>query len=127
MSGVVTGTVSTLFSMTVLAFIDGAFLESSPGRRLYAPHAMLEAYVLLVNLAMGIWAMWLYAAIRQRYRTAARAAVVTGAVWWIIVTLQSSKWVAAGFAPANAAIAPGAAGLPAIVAAVLIGAWLYED
>ena len=86
----------------------------------------MHAFLLGSNVVAGIWAMWLYAAIRPRYGPAPKRAAVAGLAWWFIVSLQSGKWVAVGFAPPGAALGPLVATLPAIVAATMVGAWAYE-
>ena len=50
-----------------------------------------------------------------------------GVAWWFIVSLQSGKWVALGFVPTRAALGLLLPTLPAIIAATLVGAWLYKD
>lgn len=81
-----------------------------------------------VDLAMGIWAIWLYAAIRPRYGRGSRTAVVAGFAWWFIKSLQSAKWAGLGLValPTRIVIAPLVATLGAAVAATVAGALLYE-
>lgn len=71
--------------------------------------------------------MWLYAAIRPRYGPGPKTALVAGFAWWVIVSLQSGKWVAVGFVPVKATLARLAITLPAILLAALVGAWPYEE
>ena len=74
--------------------------------------------------------MWLYAAIRPRYGPGPKTALMAGLAWWVIVSLQSGKWVAAGFVPVKATLAPLATlvvTLRAILLAAPVGAWPYEE
>jgi hypothetical protein len=122
--GLIAGGVWTLLSITLLFLVGGDFLavlpEGGPSR------GGVHAFLLGSNIAAGIWAMWLYAAIRPRYGPAPKRAAVAGLAWWFIGSLQSGKWVATGFAPPVAALGPLVATLPAIIAATMVGAWAYE-
>ena len=122
--GLVAGTVWHLLSTIVLALVGRDFLEAVHGGRLYAPRDAL--FFFTIDLAMGIWAMWLYAAIRPRRGSGPKTAAVTGFAWWFIKSLQSAKWVGLGFVPLNVTPTLLAATLPLPIVAVLVGAWLYE-
>lgn len=125
--GLVAGGVWTLLSVVILALVWGDFAASVPGGRLDATRGGLQVFLLGANLAAGIWAMWLYAAIRPRYGPRPKTAVVVGIAWWVIVSMQSAKWVALGFAPLKAGLAPLVATLPAIIVSAIAGAWPYEE
>jgi hypothetical protein len=75
---------------------------------------------------MGIWAMWLYAAIAPRYGAGPKTAAITGVAWWTIKTLQSAKWAGLGLIPRKAALMPLATTMVAVLAASVLGAWLYD-
>jgi hypothetical protein len=83
-------------------------------------------FLLFSNLAAGVWATWLYTAIRPRYGPGPKTAVWAGLAWWVIVSMQSAKWVALLSIPPAAVLIPLAASLPAIFVATLAGAWFYE-
>jgi hypothetical protein len=87
----------------------------------------LVAFLFLVNLLEGIWAMWLYSAIRPRYGARSKTAVMTGISWWVISSLIDATWGSFGFVPVQALWPSMAASLPAIMAAALAGAWLYKE
>jgi hypothetical protein len=122
--GLVAGGIWTLLSIMLLFLVGGNFLAALPGGG--PSGAGVHAFLLGSNIAAGIWAMWLYAAIRPRYGPTPKRAAVAGLAWWFIVSLQSGKWVAIGFAPPGVALAPLVATLPAIIAATMVGAWAYE-
>jgi hypothetical protein len=94
---------------------------------LSAPSLGLVAFLFIVNLVMGIWAMWLYAAIRPRYGPGPKTAVLTGFSWWVISSLIDATWGSFGFVAPKAILAPMAASLPAIIIAAVLGAWLYRE
>ena len=124
--GLVTGFVWTLLSLTLLVLVGGEFLAALPGSRLRAAGGGLHMFLFFSNLAAGIWALWLYAAIRPGYGPGPKTAVIVGLAWWVIISLQSGKWVALVSMPATPVLAPLAATLLAIILAVMIGAWFYE-
>ena len=126
--GLVTGGVWTLLSVTLLAFAGGDFLAAvRDGRQGQSvPSGSLHLFLLFSNLGAGLWAMWLYTAIRPRYGPGPKTAVWAGLAWWMIVSMQSAKWVALLSIPPAASLIPLAATLPAIIGATLAGAWFYE-
>jgi hypothetical protein len=124
--GLVAGGVWTLLSVTLLAFVGGDFLAAVRDDHQRTPSGGLHVFLLFSNLAAGLWAMWLYAAIRPRYGPGPKAAVRAGLAWWVIVSMQSAKWVALLCISPAAVLIPLAATLPAIVGATLAGAWFYE-
>lgn len=81
-------------------------------------------FFVCVDLAMGIWAIWLYAAIRPRYGPGPRTAIIAGFAWWFIKSLQSAKWAGLGLVllPFNVVLGPLVATLVAAVVATLAGA-----
>lgn len=126
--GLVAGLVWILLSSVVTVFVGRDFAAVVPGHRLSAPSGGLVTFLFVVNLVEGIWAMWLYAAIRPRYGAGPKTAVVVvGFSWWVISSLIDATWGSFGFVPARALLGPMAASLPAIIVAALAGAWLYGE
>jgi hypothetical protein len=124
--GLVAGGVWTLLSVILLAAVGDAFMSSVRGVRPSAPRGGVP-FALIANLAAGVWAMWLYAAIRARYGPGPRTAAVAGCAWWFLQSLQSAKWLELiGVASGASLAALAAATLPAMIVAVLAGAWAYE-
>jgi hypothetical membrane protein len=121
----VSGVVWHLLSAIVLVLIGRDFLEAVQGGRLHAQSSGL--FFFAIDLAMGIWAMWFYAVIRERYRSEPEAAAVVGFAWWFMKSLQSAKWVGLGFVPIKVTLVPLVATLPLPMLAVLVGAWLYRS
>ena len=124
--GVVAGLVWTLLSVLLLGVVGRAFMATLlDGAR--APAGNVQLFMFAANLAAGVWATWLYAAIRAHYGPGLKTAAIAGVGWWLIVSMQSAKWVALGTVPINSVIAPGAITLPAIILAALAGGWCYEN
>jgi hypothetical protein len=125
--GLVAGVTWTVLSSVVTVLAGQAFSAAVPGNRLTAPSAPLVTFLVVVNLAEGVWAMWLYAAIRPRYGAGPRTAVIVGLSWWVLSSLIDVTWGSFGFVPAGALLGPIAASLPATVLATLAGAWRYTE
>ncbi len=125
--GIAAGFVWTILSSLTTAFLSDAFLAAVRGRRLDRPTASLFFTLLVPQLVMGIWAMWLYAAIRPRYGAGPKTALITGFAWWLLSICDDSVWVALGFVPARAMISPTLTSLPQLIISVLVGAWLYRE
>jgi hypothetical protein len=83
----------------------------------------------ILGLAYGIFAVWLYAAIRPRYGAGPRAAVCAGlAVWVAGVLLPNAGFMgAAGLFPTNLTVMTTLAAIVEWVAAALAGAALYKE
>lgn len=125
--GVLTGVVWTVLSATSTRYLGADFNFAVPGNKIFAPSAGLAAFLLTVNLAGGIWAMWLYAAIRPRYGAGAKTAAVAGFSWWVVSTLADATWGSFRLVPVKALLPLSAVSLPEMIVAVLVGAWLYKE
>ena len=80
----------------------------------------------VIDLMMGIWAVWLYSAIAPRYGAGSRTATLVGVAWWIIKSLQSAKWVGIGFIPQELVLIPLATTLVAAVVASVAATWIFD-
>jgi hypothetical protein len=127
LSGIVAGLVWTVLSSLITAYLSQEFVTAVPGRRLIAPPGSLVALLLVLNLLMGCWAMWLYAAIRPRFGPGPATAALAGFSWWIITSLVDATWGSFGFVRQHALLAPMIASLPALILAALAGASLYRE
>lgn len=127
LSGIVAGLVWTLISSLITAYLSRDFVAAVPGGRLSAPAGGFVAVLLAVNFVMGVWAMWLYAAIRPRYGAGPMTAGRAGISWWVITSLIDATWGSFGFVSPGTLLAPMAASLPALILAAVAGAWLYRE
>ena len=125
--GILAGLVWIVLSSITTAFVASDFEAAVSGGRLSAPTDDSIAFLFIVNLVMGIWAMWLYAAIRPRYGPGPKTAVVTGLSWWVIGSLIDATWAFFGFVVPRAVLASMAGSLPAIIIAAVVGARLYRE
>ena len=122
--GMVTGLTWSLLSLVILVLVGGQLLDAVPGLR--APSRYLLVFSLSVNLAMGIWAMWLYAAIRPRFGPGPKAAVIAASAWWVMYCLAKANWGPFGLVDSTGLIALLAATLPALIVATVAGARFYD-
>lgn len=127
LGGIVAGIVWTVLSSLITAFLSKAFVAAVPGGRLSKPPGSMVAFLFIVALVMGIWALWLYAAIRPRYGPGPKTAVIAGVSWWIISTCIDATWGSFGFVPPRAILPASVASLPALILAALAGAALYQE
>lgn len=122
--GFVAGVTWYLLSVTCLAIFATDFVASVQRT---APHpAQGGAFFFAVDVLMGVWAVWLYSAIAPKYGARLTTMAVTGVAWWVLKTLQSSKWAGLGFVTLGADLfLLGVATLGATLVASVVGAWLY--
>ena len=123
--GLVAGLIWSLLSAVLLTFLGGDLLTAVP--QLYAPRRGLLLFSTIVNLAMGSWAMWLYAAIRPRYGPGPKTAAVAGSAWWIMYSLTKANWGPYGLVQPKVLLALLGAALPALIVAAVVGARYYDE
>lgn len=124
--GLAIGGIWTLLSVLMLALLAEDFLAAVHNGRNSVPSRGGSIFLLLSNLAAGVWAMWFYAAIRPHYGPGRKSAVIVGLAWWVIASTQSAKWVALLSIPPELTLAPLAATLPSMIGGTMVGTWLYE-
>ena len=117
----------TVLSAISAWYLGADFNAAVGGNKILAPGLDLVTSLLALNLAGGIWAMWLYAAIRPRYGAGAKTAVVTGLSWWLVGTLADATWASFGLVPVKSFLPLSAAALPEMIVAAIAGAWLYRE
>ncbi len=97
----------------------------------YYSAARQFTFAAVVILVGGPLAIWIYAAIRPRFGAGPRTAVIA-AVWiWLVVGpyMQALGAIVAFMKPMplGMVVTADIMGLPFIMGAVLIGAWLYKE
>lgn len=100
---------------------------AGPGRS-FPP--TLESLVLwlLLTLVGGIFAIWLYAAIRPRYGAGPKTAAYAGFALWLVSGLGPTLWLAHILSlPAELIARTVVLGLVADVVATVSGAWPYKE
>lgn len=124
--GLLTGVVWTGQSAISTWFL-GAGFNAAVGGKVFAPGAGLFVFLFTLSLLGGIWAMWLYAAIRPRYGPGAKTAVIAGFAWWFVSTLADWTWTSLGFVSVTVFLPLSLIALPELIVAALVGAWLYKE
>ena len=124
--GFVAGLVWTSLSLLLLGIVGREFMAALfNGSR--APGGNVQAFMFFSNIAAAVWGTWLYAAIRAQYGPGVKTGSIAGLAWWLIVSMQSAKWVALGSVPISSVVAPGLLTLPSILVAAISGGWCYEN
>jgi hypothetical protein len=124
--GLITGGVWTVLSVILLAAVGQEFMSAL--RQIAPERPGGVPFTLIANLVAGVWAMWLYTALRSCYGPGLKTAAVAGFAWWFIQSRQSAKWVTLVGALSNVNLYPlAAATLAAMVVAVMAGAWAYRE
>jgi len=126
--GLVTGVVWGAVATPVLLLIGQDFLAAIPVGNPFSPlQARLVAFYGLLWFVMGVWMMWLYAAIRPRYGPGPKTAAIAGLATAVFGILADAVWVSMGFASPAVVAAPIAAAVPILIIAAIAGAWLYKE
>ena len=123
--GLITALVYTLLSIVILTFLGSELATAVP--KTAAPSRLLLLYSIGIASAMGVWAMWLYAAIRPRYGPGPKTAVIAGGAWWLMYCLSKANWGPYGLVSTRALVVMMVAFLPALIVATLVGARYYEE
>jgi hypothetical protein len=90
-----------------------------------APEAIV--YSVLITVGVGVFAVWLYAAIRPRFGPGWRTAVIAGAATWLIQGSNNLRLATQGLMPWDLVVVAGAISLVEFVLATALGTWLYQE
>jgi hypothetical protein len=128
LGGLVAGVIINVFEWLLNGVIIAKDMEaamSTLGRQVGGGAlAMFTVWGFLV----GIFAVWLYAAIRPRYGAGAKTALCAGAaVWGLGYLLASVTPIALNLFPARLMVIGLAVGLVEVLVGTLAGAWLYRE
>jgi hypothetical protein len=93
------------------------------------PDPMLLMALVGITFVLGILAVWTYAAIRPRFGTGPRTAVIAGVAVWAMSYLYAAVYVYGGVVvyPAKLTWLPVAWSLVELPLATVVGAWLYRE
>ena len=91
------------------------------------PERSVFVLVGVLFYAFGVVAIWLYAAIRPRYGPGPKTAAVAGLVLWFILALADTVWGAVLSLPISFWATSLGIWLVIMVAATMVGAWLYKE
>ena len=86
------------------------------------------AALAIVALLYGFALIWIYVAIRPRFGSGPKTAVVAGLTMWVVAWLLVSAYIIViGLYPAGLMIAATVWGLFELPIAAVAGAWLYQE
>ena len=88
------------------------------------------AFIILIvaTFAMGIFIVYLYAAIRPRYGPGPKTAICAGLLAWFCVYFYNNAIaLGLGFIPVNLFMIAVAWGLAEYIIAAIAGAWVYTE
>ena len=93
------------------------------------PDPTLLLWLVLVTFALGILAVWTYAAIRPRFGPGAKTAICAGLLVWALSYAYAAVYVHAGVTVYQAKLTwlPVAWSLIEVPVATLAGSWLYRE
>ena len=123
------GVVSVLWISAWILFLKSQWMSALAAMGRTFPQT-LEGLVLwfLLTLVGGIFAIWLYAAIRPHYGAGPKTAAYAGCALWRISGFGPSLWWAHILSLPTALVAiSGVTGLVAGVVATVLGAWPYKE
>lgn len=124
--GFACGVVWALLGGFVVGLAGGEFMSAAAHGEAAKLGAGARALLFALTVAGGVWAMWMYAIVRDAVGHGFKSAALVGIAWWVMAGLQSAKWMTLGGVPGMTAVALGLAALPAMIAATALGAWIYE-
>jgi hypothetical protein len=128
LGGIVAGLIINLFEFILNGVIlaeDMNAAISALGRHLGGPELlMFTTWAFLV----GIFAVWLYAAIRPRYGAGPKTALAAAAaVWFLGYLLADVTPLALKLFPTHVMVIGLAVGLVEVIVGTMVGAWLYRE
>ncbi len=90
------------------------------------PKALVVLFV--ITFLMGIFIVYLYAAIRPRYGPGPKTAICAGLLaWFCVYFYNNAVGLALGFIPVNVFVIAVVWGAVQYMLAALAGAWLYKE
>lgn len=130
LGGIVAGFVWGLlyaFIHPVVEAHDGSGRPVLPLTPFHGAVGVIRAIVIVNPILLGIFTLWLYAAIRPRFGPGPRTAVLAGFAVWLLTSWIQLTWAAFTQVPLGNLAGPLGTTLPITLAATLVGAWLYKE
>jgi hypothetical protein len=85
------------------------------------------AVFVVIDFLIGIWALWLYAAMRPRFGPGPRTAVIAGLTAWAVFALFTVSQMPTGLFSTKLLLLPLAIALVVAPLAVAAGAYVYKE
>ena len=113
----------SLLTLPILVLFGGEIIDAVP--RPLVTVGRLGSFTL--NVVAGIWAVWLYTAIRPLYGPGPKTAAIAGSSWWLIATIATWQWTEIGLLRFSGLVGLIMASLPILIVVTTVGAWLYQE
>jgi hypothetical protein len=129
MAGVVAGVVIGVVSAVTIPMQAATWRATMAalGTRFPDTTAAFMAGGIAVQLALGILAVWLYAAIRPRYGPGPLTAAIAGVAVWSAILLANLTWVLLANLTLGMVLALHGPNIITLALATMAGAWLYRE
>lgn len=121
--GSAAGLAWSLLTLPILVLFGGEIIDAVP--RPLVTVGRLGSFTL--NVVAGIWAVWLYTAIRPLYGPGPKTAAIAGSSWWLIATIATWQWTEIGLLRFSGLVGLIMASLPILIVVTTVGAWLYQE
>lgn len=129
LGGLLAGLVLNIVDYVVYGVVMAGDLEAAMrdlGREPVASAQIM--WFVLLDFLYGILLVYLYAAIRPRFGSGPRTAVIAGLLVWVgAALLHSLAEMQMGFFPARFYVIGSVVALIALPVAAVVGAWLYKE
>lgn len=126
--GLLTGVVLGGLLTPLMLFLGRDFIEAVPIGNPFSPlRPGLVLFFGVMWFVIGIWTMWLYAAIRPRYGPGPKTAGTAGFALWVILASADAIWGSLGLIPPAVLVPPVLAALFPVIVAAVVGAWPYKE
>jgi hypothetical protein len=128
LGGLLAGLIVNISEFVLNTIVIGADMEAAMQALNRPMNNQMIAWFVIAGFALGIVAVWLYAAIRPRFGPGVKTAAIGAlAVYLLAYAYPSIFFGAMGLFPARLMIISLCWGLPEIVIASIAGAWLYTE
>ena len=126
LGGIVAGIVNVVFGVILQVALQQGLLPEG-----FAPVPPLAAQVSVASAAIvfviGMWAVWLYTAIRPRYGPGAMTALSAALGTWLLIALVPAFAAFTGGGSMETTFISLGIFFVSIVVATVAGAWLYKE
>jgi hypothetical protein len=130
LGGIVAGIIMNVIDFVVNGvFLGNQWMEATKalGKDPAAAEPMGMIGWIAVDMFMGFFLVWLYAAIRPRYGAGPKTALRASLALWTVALFHFSSYWFMGLYPVGLVLSSCAGGLLAVLAGGMAGCWLYKE
>lgn len=126
--GLVAGVIINLSGIALVPFVGKQMEMALKNRNLPPMSGGAMAYFGVMSLVLGVFLVWMYAAVRPRFGSEPKtAATVSVLVWFMTYFWANASMAAFGFMPMSLTVIGTAWGLFELIVAGQVGARLYSE